>query len=194
MVTCSWDPCWQPTPAGFCAEAPNSHLLPTQVLVSESSNRFRWEGRERQESSCQMCQAEAVRLPFSSPQRAVERPIPEAYLNLMSCNRTWKMMRTEPRPLRSRMGESAPGQGQVGTHPSYPRPRVSGSCLQGPAQSQPDALTCLTGIPSPASLMGSAVQLGHLTPVPRSSTLSMPGFLSSRNPQFNPVPTLFHSS
>nr|BAB25713.1 unnamed protein product [Mus musculus] len=26
--------------------------------------------------------------------------------------RTWKMMRTEPRPLRSRMGESAPGQGQ----------------------------------------------------------------------------------
>ncbi|VCW84019.1 unnamed protein product [Gulo gulo] len=31
--------------------------------------------------------------------------------------RTWRTMRKEPRPLRSRMGESAPGQGQVGTHP-----------------------------------------------------------------------------
>lgn len=117
-----------PTPAGFCAEAPNSHLLPTQVLVSESSNRFRWEGRERQESSGLTCQAEAVRLLFSSPQRAVERPIPEAYLNLMSWNRTWKMMRTEPRPLRSRMGESAPGQGQVGTHPSCLRLLSARTC------------------------------------------------------------------
>lgn len=35
MVTCSWDPCWQPTPAGFCAEAPNSHLLPTQNLEND---------------------------------------------------------------------------------------------------------------------------------------------------------------
>ncbi|XP_045631803.1 transmembrane protein 134 isoform X2 [Ursus americanus] len=41
--------------------------------------------------------------------------------------RTWRMMKTEPRPLRSRMGESAPGQGQeypaLVPAPSPPRHR-----------------------------------------------------------------------
>lgn len=68
-----------PTPASFCAEAPNSHLLPTQVLVSESSNQLHWEGRESQESSCHMpgrsCLAAFLLIPEGSEKSQTLKPL-----------------------------------------------------------------------------------------------------------------------
>lgn len=147
---------------------PVATLLPTWVSVSESSNRLCWEGRERREQLPGMPGRSCLAAFLLSPEGEWKGPNRATSLNPVFWNRTWKMMRMEPRPLQSPMGESAQGQSQVGTHPASQDPCLP--LLSAGTWPVPTPLhsICPIRIPSPPSLMGSPVQLGHLTlcPVP----------------------------
>lgn len=129
---------------------------------------------------------------------------PVTLLSPVFWNRTWRTMRMEPRPLRSRMGEPAPGQGQVGTHPILLAPCF---CLLSPGPCsvlQLTSLSPLTSCPTRDSYTGSPVL--HHTLVPASPIhptrlfiLQKPpawsgpclvtGHLSYRNPQLSSTPS-----
>lgn len=77
----------------------------------------------------------------------------------------------EPKPLRSRMGESAPGQGQVGTHPEL--------LAQAPG---PRSVLFLTLLSSHILSYKRGAPVLHPTLMP-ASPHPQPGSLSCRNPQ-----------
>lgn len=106
----SASPCWLRP-----AKAPSSYSY-LGFSFCESPNPFCGEGGG---SSCQAARQTAVWAPFLPlHQRGVRKGLsPVTPLSPVFWNRTWRTTRMEPRPLQSRMGESAPGQGQVGTHP-----------------------------------------------------------------------------
>ncbi|XP_060014385.1 transmembrane protein 134 isoform X4 [Lagenorhynchus albirostris] len=70
---------------------------------------------------------------------------PVTLLSPVFWNRTWRTMRMEPRPLRSRMGEPAPGI--LAEHPSAaPSGPLAPSAVALSAPTMPAAVLILTGV------------------------------------------------
>ncbi|XP_044115762.1 transmembrane protein 134 isoform X1 [Neovison vison] len=83
--------------------------------------------------------------------------------------RTWRTMRTEPRPLRSRMGESAPGQGQVTCPAGIPSLTPQPFSTFSPAET-PDLEFLITPSPLSASI---PEEHAAVVPAPSPTTPSL---------------------
>ena len=99
-------------------------------------------------------------------QRGVRKGLsPVTPLSSVFWDRTWRTTRMEPRPLRSRMGESAAGQGQVGTHPVLLAPCFWLPC-PGAAQSSTSPHSAVSHPVLKTPLRGVPVLQPPLVPTP----------------------------
>ena len=186
----------QPAPAGSSLPKPPAPTSYLGFSFCESSNPFYGEGggqREQlssgQSNSCVSRQTAAWARFLPLHQRGGRKGLsPVTLLRPVFWNRTWRTMRMEPRPLRSRMGEPAPGQGQVGTHPILLAPCF---CLLSPGPCSGlhlTSLSSLTSCPTRDSYTGSPVL--HPTLVPASPTHPTRLFILQKPPAleflFNP--------
>ncbi|KAB0390081.1 hypothetical protein E2I00_011605, partial [Balaenoptera physalus] len=107
----------QPAPAGSSLPKPPAPTSYLGFSFCESSNREGGGQREQlssgQSNSCVSRQTAVWARFLPLHQRGGRKGLsPVTLLRPVFWNRTWRTMRMEPRPLRSRMGEPAPGQGQ----------------------------------------------------------------------------------
>ena len=169
----SASPCWL-----LPAKAPSSYSY-LGFSFCESPNPSCREGGG---SSCQAARQTVVWAPFLPlHQRGVRKGLsPVTPLSPVFWNRTWRTTRMEPRPLQSRMGESVPGQGQVGTHPVLLAP---GFWLPSPG---PCSVVHLTSLSYLTSCPKETPAWGPCPAHYPSASLTRPpppGSLSCRNPQ-----------